>query len=227
MDLNQRCLKFTEQGEIHLLVRLERDEGARVWLRFEVRDTGIGIAPQQMQRLFQSFEQADTSTTRRYGGTGLGLAISKSLAELMGGEVGVRSEPGQGSAFWIIVPLVRGEPLPRALLRSDWRGCRVRVRPRKAVRPSASGAKPVPPLLQVARSIRRRNQSPPCRQGECCAGRVHQAPAVRVASSAARSAAPCRASLPPVGVARAHSAALPDRADPVGQNRQRPAKVLP
>lgn len=127
INFANNAVKFTEQGEIHLLVRLERDEGARVLLRFEVRDTGIGIAPQQMQRLFQSFEQADSSTTRRYGGTGLGLAISKSLAELMGGEVGVRSEPGQGSAFWIIVPLVRGEPLPRALLRSDWRGCRVLV----------------------------------------------------------------------------------------------------
>ena len=76
INFANNAVQFTEQGEIHLLVRLERDEGARVLLRFEVRDTGIGIAPQQMQRLFQSFEQADTSTTRRYGGTGLGLAIS-------------------------------------------------------------------------------------------------------------------------------------------------------
>lgn len=127
INFANNAVKFTERGEIHLLVRLEREEGARVWLRFEVRDTGIGIAPQQMQRLFQSFEQADTSTTRRYGGTGLGLAISKSLAELMGGEVGVRSELGHGSAFWVTVPLERGEPLPRALLRTDWRGCRVLV----------------------------------------------------------------------------------------------------
>ncbi len=76
-------------------------------LRFEVRDTGIGLTPEQMGRLFQSFQQADTSTTRRYGGTGLGLAICKSLAELMGGEVGVASEFGCGSTFWVTLPLER------------------------------------------------------------------------------------------------------------------------
>lgn len=128
INFANNAVKFTEQGEIHVLVRLERDEGARVLLRFEVRDTGIGIREPQMPRLFQSFEQADTSTTRRFGGTGLGLAICKSLAELMGGEVGVRSAWGQGSAFWATLPLERGVPPDeRALSRTDWSGCRVLV----------------------------------------------------------------------------------------------------
>jgi two-component system sensor histidine kinase/response regulator len=99
----------------------------QVLLRFEVSDTGIGLSAEQIERLFQSFQQADTSTTRRYGGTGLGLAISKSLAELMGGEVGVRSEPGQGSTFWFTVPLQRGAPARRLLPRPDLRGLRVLV----------------------------------------------------------------------------------------------------
>ncbi len=83
------AIKFTEKGEISIVVRMVEERGQQVLLRFEVRDTGIGLTPEQMGRLFQSFQQADTSTTRRYGGTGLGLAICKSLAELMGGEVGV------------------------------------------------------------------------------------------------------------------------------------------
>nr|WP_311221573.1 MULTISPECIES: response regulator [unclassified Acidovorax] len=109
------AVKFTERGEIHVLVRLVEAVGARVVLRFEVRDTGIGIAPDQMERLFQSFQQADASTTRRYGGTGLGLAICKNLAELMGGQAGADSTPGEGSSFWVTVPLERGEA-PRSLL---------------------------------------------------------------------------------------------------------------
>jgi len=109
------AVKFTEAGEIHVLVRVVESVGTRVVLRFEVRDTGIGIAPEQMGRLFQSFQQADTSTTRRYGGTGLGLAICRNLAELMGGEAGAESTPGEGSSFWVTVPLERGEA-PRALL---------------------------------------------------------------------------------------------------------------
>jgi two-component system, sensor histidine kinase and response regulator len=90
------ALKFTESGKITLRIRSAGSQR----LRFEVADTGIGISPEQQQRLFQPFSQADSSTTRRYGGSGLGLVICKKLASLMGGEVGLESEPGVGSAFW-------------------------------------------------------------------------------------------------------------------------------
>lgn len=99
------AIKFTEQGEIWLRGRLLAEEGASLRVRFEVSDTGVGIAPEVCQRLFRPFEQADNSTTRKYGGTGLGLAITARLAELMGGTAGVDSEPGQGSTFWITVSL--------------------------------------------------------------------------------------------------------------------------
>ena len=75
-------------------------QGARLQIRFEVRDTGEGVAPQRQAQLFEAFEQADSSTTRRTGGTGLGLALTRHLARLMGGEVGLSSMPGQGSTFW-------------------------------------------------------------------------------------------------------------------------------
>ncbi len=104
------AVKFTERGEIGLTVRVQKIDGAQMLLRFEVRDTGIGLAPEQMVALFQSFQQADTSTTRRYGGTGLGLAICKSLAELMGGQVGVESQIGVGSTFWFTVPVQHSGP---------------------------------------------------------------------------------------------------------------------
>ncbi len=121
------AIKFTEQGDIGIVVRVQSQDGDRLLLRFEVRDTGIGLSDEQMERLFQSFQQADTSTTRRYGGTGLGLAICKSLAELMGGEVGVRSQLGQGSTFWFTVPLQRGAPARALLPAPDLRGLRVLV----------------------------------------------------------------------------------------------------
>ena len=108
------ALKFTERGEILIVVSVADATVDAPLLRFEVRDTGIGIAPEQRDRLFRSFEQADTSTTRKYGGTGLGLAISKRLAGLMGGDVGVVSEVGRGSSFWFTVRAGVGSPRPMA-----------------------------------------------------------------------------------------------------------------
>lgn len=94
------AVKFTEQGSISICARLEAHSGRFVKVRFDVEDTGIGIQPTSIDRLFHAFEQADNSTTRRYGGTGLGLAITRQLAQLMNGEAGAESAPGGGSRFW-------------------------------------------------------------------------------------------------------------------------------
>ena len=99
------AVKFTEQGEIDIVVRLQEETDEDVLIYCAVRDTGTGLTEEQIGRLFQRFVQADASTTREFGGTGLGLAISKKLAELMGGEVGVSSEPGKGSTFWFTAHL--------------------------------------------------------------------------------------------------------------------------
>jgi len=104
-NLLGNAIKFTERGEVVVEVRFVRTEADRTFIRFEVRDTGIGIAPGAQAQLFESFRQADASTTRRYGGTGLGLAISKQLVHLMGGAIEVESEPGKGSRFFFTVPL--------------------------------------------------------------------------------------------------------------------------
>ncbi|QYF96150.1 CHASE domain-containing protein [Massilia sp. PAMC28688] len=105
LNFTSNAIKFSEQGSVHLRARLVRDEQDTMLVRFEVSDAGIGMSSADMGELFQSFHQADPSTTRKYGGTGLGLVISKQLAELMGGEVGVESAPGQGSTFWFTAQL--------------------------------------------------------------------------------------------------------------------------
>ena len=123
------AVKFTSQGQILIHVGVLEQSPAEVLLRFEVRDTGIGLSEAQMSKLFQSFSQADNSTTRRFGGTGLGLAINKSLAEGMGGQVGVHSVLGQGSTFWFTARLGKVEGCGRRLLPLgvDLRGKRVLV----------------------------------------------------------------------------------------------------
>ncbi|MDE2371095.1 MAG: PAS domain-containing protein [Burkholderiales bacterium] len=107
INLAGNAVKFTDAGSVTLGARLERDEGAEVVLGFEVRDTGVGIAPADQSKLFQPFEQLDGSATRRYGGTGLGLAICRQLVTMMGGEIGVTSQPGTGSLFRFTVRLRR------------------------------------------------------------------------------------------------------------------------
>jgi signal transduction histidine kinase/DNA-binding response OmpR family regulator/HPt (histidine-containing phosphotransfer) domain-containing protein len=122
-----KAVKFTEKGEVELHVNeLEQDEH-EVFLRFAVSDTGIGLSEEGKSRLFQSFQQADTSTSRKYGGSGLGLAISRKLANLMGGDVGVESELGQGSTFWFTARLKRGEGGRKAILGADLQGRRALV----------------------------------------------------------------------------------------------------
>jgi len=101
------AVKFTEQGSVTLRALIEEQNDQEVLLRFEVTDTGIGIAPEVQGRLFNAFEQADGSTTRKYGGTGLGLAITAKIAAAMGGKAGVVSEPGRGSTFWFEARLKR------------------------------------------------------------------------------------------------------------------------
>jgi len=104
-NLTDNAIKFTPAGEVHIDVSCVAQAGHEVLVRFSVRDTGLGIASDKLGLLFDKFSQVDASTTRQYGGTGLGLAISKQLAMLMGGEIGVTSQPGRGSQFWFTARL--------------------------------------------------------------------------------------------------------------------------
>lgn len=137
LNLASNAVKFTERGSIAIRALLLKTQGNDLEVRFEVSDSGIGLTPEQQVRLFQNFQQADSSTARKYGGTGLGLALTKRLIEVMGGEVGVHSTSGQGSTFWFCVTLQRGHgPMPKhttaeatqaaeLLLRERHRGARI------------------------------------------------------------------------------------------------------
>ncbi len=131
LNLAGNAVKFTQKGEIVVGAKLlEKDvQTGSVLLRFSVQDTGIGLTDEQQGRLFQSFSQADTSTTRKFGGTGLGLAICKKLAELMGGEIGVESTPDVGSTFWFTarMRLHTNNKRPPRTLAEDFRDMRVLI----------------------------------------------------------------------------------------------------
>ncbi len=105
LNLLSNAIKFTKTGGVHVGLHLETQTERQTVLRFEIKDTGIGISPEGQEKLFTPFTQADSSTTRRFGGTGLGLAISRRLIELMGGQIGVTSTPGEGSTFHFTVQL--------------------------------------------------------------------------------------------------------------------------
>ena len=109
VNLSSNAVKFTEKGNIDIRVEAIREDEKEVLLRFEVEDTGIGIPGDHLDLIFESFTQADGSTTRHFGGTGLGLSISRRLVQLMGGEIGAESEKGKGSLFWLTIPFRKQE----------------------------------------------------------------------------------------------------------------------
>ncbi len=129
INLANNAVKFTDTGEIIVATELVKKEGAQVTLKFSVQDTGIGMTEEQAAKLFQPFSQADSSTTRKYGGTGLGLTISKRLAEMMGGEIWVESEKGQGSTFSFTANFGLGKETVKKQYKpsSDLRGMKVLV----------------------------------------------------------------------------------------------------
>ncbi|HTO95347.1 MAG TPA: ATP-binding protein, partial [Bacteroidota bacterium] len=128
-NLLSNAVKFTERGEVAVCVGGGAAEGGIVPLTLTIRDTGIGISAEELSRLFKPFSQADGSTTRRHGGTGLGLVIAKQLVEMMGGEIGVRSEKGAGSEFWFTLRLPVGAPPAEA--RPDTAGAPRHRRPER------------------------------------------------------------------------------------------------
>ncbi len=127
VNLVGNAIKFTEKGEVTAKLSVEEQAGSRARFRFEVADTGIGLSKADADRIFASFSQADSSTTRRYGGTGLGLAIARQLTELMGGEIGVESKLGVGSVFWFTAVLDVAESALRSASHEDFPGRRVLI----------------------------------------------------------------------------------------------------
>jgi signal transduction histidine kinase len=137
LNYASNAVKFTERGRITLRIRLVQESDNDALVRFQVEDTGVGIAPEVLSRLFAPFEQADSGLTRQYGGTGLGLVITRKIAELMGGDAGVTSTPGQGSTFWFTARLAKTTEEPesapeksggadaKAILRRDHAGSRL------------------------------------------------------------------------------------------------------
>ncbi|UCV02675.1 response regulator [Dechloromonas denitrificans] len=129
-NLAGNAIKFTPAGEVEIVISVIAEELTSTKLLFEIHDTGVGIPPEQVERLFTPFAQADSSITRRFGGTGLGLSISRRLTELMGGEIGVRSQPGSGSTFWFTLPLAPGDstnPAGPVLAEGELKNCHVLV----------------------------------------------------------------------------------------------------
>ena len=128
-NLIGNAIKFTPKGEVSLHVSVDHEDETRAWVRFSVKDTGIGIPKDKIATLFRPFTQADASVTRKYGGTGLGLSISRHLAEMMGGEIGVESKESKGSTFWVILPLTNQTTVREmgAELHPDIAGTRILV----------------------------------------------------------------------------------------------------
>ncbi len=125
INLTGNAIKFTEKGEVSVFCRLEKEMEKSVMIRFDIKDTGIGIPKNKQKSLFEKFTQADGSTTRKFGGTGLGLSISKQLVEIMGGGIELKSEEGKGSNFWFTIKLKKSEKKPELAKTGDLSKARI------------------------------------------------------------------------------------------------------